>query len=76
MYDAGFTVVVITTDLGPSNSALWKGFNAAIPNKQITSFVHPQNPDLNIFVFTDPLHLLNLIRNNFVDSDFHYIKKS
>lgn len=33
-------------------------------------FAHPDDSSLKVFVFTDPLHLLKLIRNNYIDKGF------
>lgn len=72
MYDAGYTVVALTTDLGPTNSAVYNSLNVGIGEGQNCFFAHPSNDNLKVFVFADPPHLLKLIRNNFIDSGFHY----
>lgn len=68
LYDAGFTVVAITTDLGPSNSKIWTQLNIGINNSQNCFFLHPKDQSLKIFVFTDVSHLLKLVRNHFLDN--------
>lgn len=72
MYDAGFIVVSVTTDLGPTNSGLWSSLNSGINKGQECFFIHPKDPSLKVFVFADPPHLLKLVRNNFLDSRFNF----
>lgn len=84
LYDSGYTVVTVTTDLGPTNTGVWSSMNIGVKDGQNCYFVHPKDPSLKIFIFADPPHLLKLIRNNYVDSGFlinnvfigkHYIEK-
>lgn len=71
LYDAGYIVVGVTTDLGGSNQGLWSELNIGINNDQKCFFPHPKDSSLKIFVFADPPHLLKLIRNHFVDKGFY-----
>lgn len=64
---AGFPVVAMVSDMGPSKVRLWKNL-AVGPEKTI--FTIPSCDDREVFVFTDAPHLLKLIRNNFIDSGF------
>lgn len=52
LYDADYTVVAVTTDLGPCNSKTWKEMNVGLDEGQKTFFTHPSN-DLRVFVFAD-----------------------
>ena len=72
LYDVGYTVVDITTDLGPTNVGVWSSLNIGTEVGENCWFPHPKNDDLKIFVFNDPPHLLKLLRNNFIDSGFYY----
>lgn len=84
LFDAGFTVVSVTTDLGPTNSSLWSSLNIGIKDNQNCFFAHPKDPSLKVFVFADAPHLLKLIRNHLLDHGFeigeiyigkHYLEK-
>lgn len=63
LYNVGFNVIAIVSDMGSSNIGLWKTLNISINN---TSFKH-QITNQNIFVFADVPHLLKLARNHLVD---------
>lgn len=67
--NAGYPIVAIVHDMGPTNLRLWKDFKIDPTESKTCSF---QNPfaDRNIFLFADVPHLLKLIRNNFIDSGF------
>lgn len=67
---AGYPVVAIVHHLGPTNIRLWKDFNIDPVSAYNSSFKNPF-AERNIFVFADALHLMKLIRNNFIDSGFH-----
>lgn len=71
LYDAGYTVISVTTDLGPTNSKVWSSQNIGIEEDQDCFFAHPKDPSLKVFVLADPPHLLKLITNHYVDSGFH-----
>ena len=64
---AGFPVVAIVNDPGPTNVRLWKTLGICIDN---SNFENPASPDRYIFVFADAPHLMKLIRNNFLDHGF------
>lgn len=65
---AGYPVVAIVHDLGPSNLHIWKDFDIDGTVGKC-SFKNPF-AERSIYVFADVPHLLKLIRNNFVDSGF------
>ena len=69
LYDAGYTVVSLTTDMRTSNIAVWNDFNIGIDNGNKNYFVHLRDHTLKIFVFADPPHF------HFVDSGFHVNNK-
>ena len=71
LYDIGYCVVGLTTDLGPTNIALRKSLNIQTSSESC-SFPHPRDNNLKVFLFCDVPHLLKLIRNNFIDSGFCY----
>ena len=75
LYDAGYTVVSITTDMGTSNVAVWNDFNVGFDHGNKSYFIHPEDPSLKVFVFADPPHLLKLFRNHFFDSGFYVDSK-
>lgn len=64
---AGFPVVAIVNDLGPTNVKLWKSLGVSTEN---TCFSNPANSERKIYIFADAPHLIKLIRNNFLDSGF------
>ena len=66
MTDAGFDVVGITSDQGPTNKTLWNSLHVSLTKTFITL---PGKTD-KVYVFYDAPHLLKCIRNNFVDSGF------
>lgn len=70
LYDSGFTVVAISSDMGTGNTALWSALN--VGHDKNCFFAHPVNVDFKVFVFADIPHLLKLIRNHFIDNGFHY----
>lgn len=72
MYETGYHVVALVIDLGSTNGSLRKDLNVGINKKEKSFFIHPVNSDLKVFVFADLPHLLKLVRNNLVDSGFHY----
>lgn len=58
--------MLLANDLSP-NMKLWKiNINSA-------SFKHPAHPNREIFVIVDALHLIKLIRNNFMDHDCNFV---
>lgn len=65
--EAGFIVVAMVHDLGPTNMKLWKTLDISTEK---TYFKNPAAPERKIFVFADAPHLLKLIRNNFIDHGF------
>lgn len=67
LYKIGYTVVSVTSDMGPTNMGLWKSMNVSHTN---SSFNHPLMTDRRFHVFADAQHLLKLIRNNFLDHGF------
>lgn len=67
LFNIGFTVVSVTSDMGTTNMGLWKSMNISYID---SSFKHPSIPDRMIHVFADAPHLLKLIRNNFRDHGF------
>ena len=71
VYDAGFTVIAMTTDLGSTNSRLWSLLNIGAMSDNKCYFIHPRNKDLKVHVFADSPHLLKLLRNRFLDSGFY-----
>ena len=70
LYEAGYLVVAIVTDLGPTNTKVFKNMNIGIKNNQKSFFIHPSDINLKVFVFKDIPHLLKLIRNHFLDYGF------
>lgn len=75
LYDVGCTVIAATTGLGSTNSAVWDELHIGITDDIKCCFPHPRNEDLKFFVFADPPHLLKLIRNNLIDTGFHFENK-
>lgn len=59
---AGFIVLAMVNDLGPTNIKLWKDLGIRIDH---SSFCNPAAPGRNVYVFADAPHLLKLIRNIF-----------
>lgn len=64
---AGFPVIPMVCDMGPTNIRMW---NSLIVGIGKPSFTNSSSDDREIFVFADSPHLLKLIRNNFLDSGF------
>lgn len=67
--NAGYIVVAIVHDLGPTNLRIWKKFGIDPVNANKVSFKNPC-ADREIFVFADAPHMLKLLRNNLIDSGF------
>lgn len=83
LYKIGCTVIAMTSDMCPTNIGLWKELDIGISTvKKINEvkvdkctkiqcpFPHPSNYNLKVFVFADVPHLIKLLRNNLIDSDF------
>lgn len=70
LYVSGYTVVGVTSDLGPSNKAVLKDLDVDLSDPTNCSFPHPCNPDLEKFTFFDAPHLLKLLRNHLLDSGY------
>lgn len=68
LFDAGFTVVGIVSDLCTSNVKVWSQLN--IGHDQNCCFPHPSNSLLNVYVFGDVPHLIKLLRNHILDQGF------
>lgn len=68
IYEAGFMVVAIVSDMGSTNIALWKELN--IGYDKCSHFDHPNDHLCKTFVFADVPHLLKLIRNHLLDHGF------
>lgn len=66
--EAGYPVVAIVHDMGPTNLRIWKDFNID-PMQGKCSFKNPDS-DREVFILADVPHIMKLIRNNFIDSGF------
>lgn len=64
---AGFHVVAMVSDLGPTNRGLLTELSIT---PQTPYFTNPIHPTENVYVFADVPHLVKLIRNHFVDTGF------
>lgn len=70
IYNIGYTVVAVTSDMGSGNMRLWSELEIGIaPTK--CYFQHPVCRELKIFVFADMPHLIKLVRNHFLDNEFN-----
>lgn len=67
MYEIGFIVVAVVSDLGPSNRKIHKELNLSRTN---SSFQHPSNQDLLVLVYADVPHMIKLCRNHLIDHGF------
>lgn len=81
LYRNGYTVLALTSDLGPTNQAVLKELEIdPIADGEKTYFKHPCDNTKKIHVFADVPHLIKLLRNHFLDSGFQinglYINKS
>jgi len=81
LYNIGYKVVAMTSDLGSTNQALLKQFGIqAIDDDAKTYFEHPCDAHSNVHVFADVPHLMKLLRNHFLDSGFwingHFVSRS
>lgn len=79
LHSVGFCVTGIVSDMGSSNVKLWSELNIGY-NKNCF-LIHPNNQNLNVFVFADDVpHYLKLARNHIMDQGFHlhgkFINKS
>ena len=55
----GLQVVNVTTDMGPSNQAMWKAYNIGCSRDSIASFCkHPVHADLKLHFMADVPHLV------------------
>lgn len=66
VHNAGFEVVALVSDMGPTNVGLWK--NLVI--KPSTSWLENPITNKRVHVFADVPHLLKLARNHFIDKGF------
>lgn len=67
VYMAGYEVVAIVSDMGPTNMGLWRECGISVEKTHIT---HPCVQEKKIFFFADAPHLLKLVQNHFFDSGF------
>lgn len=65
LYNIGYSVVAVVSDLGPKNRCVWNELNVDHVN---SCFSHPQEPEKKVWVFSDVPHLYKLLRNHFLDS--------
>ncbi|KAH8299469.1 hypothetical protein KR044_001636, partial [Drosophila immigrans] len=65
LHKKGYPVVAIVSDLVPSNRKLWTQLGIS---ETKTWFTHPADEKLKIYVFSDTPHLINLVRNHYVES--------
>ncbi|BFF94830.1 uncharacterized protein DMAD_12357 [Drosophila madeirensis] len=72
IYTAGYTVVAVVCDVGPTNYKLWSALRIS-PEK--SWFPHPVDADLNVFVFADVPHLLSDLRFHFLNCGFMWGEK-
>jgi len=72
LYNCGYNVAEVTSDMGPTNISLWNSLKIAHTN---SSFLHP-NTGKNIYVFADVPHLLKLIRNKIIDHGFNVVTEN
>lgn len=70
MEKVGYPVLAIVHDLGPTNLRLWRDSDIDPGVSNICSFKNPF-AERNIFVLADAPHLMKLLRNNFIDSEFY-----
>ena len=66
LHNVGLNVVSLTCDNAPNNIGLWNQLGISIDN---TSFPNPVTQD-PVFIFSDPPHLIKLLRNHLLDSGF------
>ncbi|CAI6352569.1 unnamed protein product [Macrosiphum euphorbiae] len=66
LFDIGYNVVAVTSDMGPTNIGLWRELHISMEQ---TSFPNSRTSK-NIYVFADILHLIKLARNHFIDKGF------
>ena len=65
--NAGYPVVAIVSDLGPSNISLWNKLGIGWDK---SSFTNPANSEREVYVSADAPHLIKLIRKNFIDHGY------
>ena len=70
LWDIGYIVVAVVTDLGGGNPQAFKTYNIGIDENEQCFFKHPKNADHKILVFSDAPHDLKLFRNHFIDTGF------
>lgn len=66
LYNVGFFVVAMTSDMGPSNRKLLS--ELGIGYDKTCFFGHPSDNSWNIYVFADAPHLIKLVRNHILDA--------
>ena len=66
VHKTGLQVVSITCDNAPSNRGIWTSLGVNYKNPSFTNSV-TANP---VFCFSDPPHLIKLLRNNMLDHGF------
>lgn len=67
LYSIGYEVVAFVSDLGSKNRKLHKDLEISSIKPY---FEHPNISNGKVFAFADVPHLLKLLRNHFLDSDF------
>jgi hypothetical protein len=67
--NAGIPVIATVSDMGPNNMKLLKDCGICSENSFI---VNPATQNATFIFFADTPHLLNFLRNNFIDHFFIY----
>lgn len=67
--EIGYPVVATVCDLSPTNVRLWNSLDMSMER---CYFVNPCASDRKKKKFADAPHLIKLIRDNFLDSGFHF----
>lgn len=69
LQEAGYQVVACVGDCGGGNLGLWKELGISVTKSH---FSHPVLMECNIYYFPDAPHLLKLLRNWLLDSEFSW----
>lgn len=62
--ETGFKVRGIVTDMGPTNTSLWRHLGVKVSRDQRIHYAqHPVRTESKLYIFADPQHVLKNIRN-------------
>jgi hypothetical protein len=68
LHEVGCVALSITADGAPANLKAFETLGCCFePDKLLTTFPHPSQPELHVAAILDPVHMIKLVRNLFFE---------